>query len=97
MNHSGSLTTKQVYLTQLGLVYFVNSFTPKVNNKFLVTLKRELSDENIVRLRNNLENDTWGEVLKVNNTTIDGYNLFRDIFQYHVNTACLQIKSQTLF
>ena len=76
------------------LVTFVNSSKSKVNNKFFVTIKRELSNENIARLRNNLANEMWGEVFKVNDTTLDRYNIFRDIFQYHVNTACPQIKSK---
>ena len=62
----------------------------------LVTLEREFSNENIARPRNNLENVMWGEVCKVNDTTIDRNNVFRDIFQYHANSVRPQIKSKIL-
>ena len=58
-----------------------------MNTKFLVTRKRNHSDENLALLRNSSENETWDDVFTSNDCATDRYKIFRDIFLYHLNIA----------
>lgn len=79
----GSPTTK---LNWLHLLILLN--INLLCTEFFVTLKRNLSNENITHLRKSLQNEMWDEVFSNDDCTTDRYKIFRDIFHYHLNIAC---------
>jgi hypothetical protein len=64
---------------------FVISLKLKLNTKFLKTLKRKISHDNLSLLRDSQEKETWDEVFTNDNDTSDRYKPFRDNFHSHLN------------